>query len=71
MARSLDDIEEYIKECLLCYEYYVERGCSLRDTAKEVCLSFNTVKHRLEALKGIDIEKYDIYRYVAGRRRKN
>lgn len=48
-----------VMECYLLYVYY---HMSLRETAKELCLSHQQVKNRLEALKYFDDEMYQSYK---------
>ena len=45
-----------------CYLLYVDYHMSLRDTAKELCLSHQQVKNRLEALEYFDDEMYQEYK---------
>lgn len=66
----IDDIKGYIQECTECFVYYVEMHQSLRQVSKEMLLSKSTVKNRLEALKDINMEMYDMY-LAERRRRKN
>ena len=48
-----------VMECYLVYVYYHK---SLSETAKEVCLSHQQVKNRLEALKYFDDAMYQSYK---------
>lgn len=67
---QLDKVENYIRECTMCYVYYVEHHLSYDKVAKEVLLKPSTVKRRLIALQDIDKDMYD--EYIAERRlRKN
>lgn len=66
----IDNIREFVQECMECYYYYVELHMSYDKVAREVLLSPSSVKRRLEALKDFDRDSYDMY--VAERRsRKN
>lgn len=61
-------IEEYIKECLLAYTYYVEYGWSLRKCADNLCMGTSTVRNRLKGLEAIDPHKYKEYKEECKRR---
>lgn len=50
-------------DVLECYLLYVTYHYSLRDTAKELCLSHTQVKNRLEELKYINDEMYQEYKH--------
>lgn len=67
-ALKFEYIEEYIKESLLAYTYYVEYHLSYKDCAKEMLLSPSTVKNRLIGLEAIDEHKFKEYKEEVKRR---
>ena len=68
MNRLAYNIRDYVVECCECHYYYVEEHMTLRDVSREVCISKDSVKRRLESLKDIDRDMYD--EYIAERRKR-
>lgn len=52
---------EKIKECMLYYSLFIHEDYSLRQIAKVCNTNPMRVKRRLEDLKDLDQEKYQIY----------
>ena len=64
------NLRDYVVKCCECHYYYVEEHMTLREVSREVCISKDSVKRRLESLAEFDREMYDSY--VAEKRgRKN
>lgn len=64
------NVRDYVVECCMCHYYYVEQHLPLREVSREVCISKDSVKRRLESLAHIDHEMYDSY-LAEKRGRKN
>lgn len=64
------NLRDYVVECCECHYYFVENHMTLRDTAREVGISKDSVKRRLESLAEFDREMYDSYLWEK-RSRKN
>lgn len=62
--------DDFIKEMFMAYSLYVEYNMSLSQISKELMISVNTVKRRLDDLKYYDDCLYQEYRRKAKERRK-
>ena len=64
------NLRDYVVECCECHYYYVEMHLPLREVSREVCISKDSVKRRLESLADFDREMYESY-LAEKRGRKN
>jgi predicted ArsR family transcriptional regulator len=62
--------ENFYSEVYECYMLYVEYDMSLEQISREMLISTNTVKRRLDALQNIDDDLYVQYRNKCKNRNK-